>query len=132
MRHLIDSFRVLVISLGTFFGSDCDADVRGFAGDTVQTPQTAEGIVGLVVDSSGKPVVGAGVQAEATGENRPPIPEIAIVTDRNGRYAWKLPAGEYAITVVAEGFETSRKRARVEPGQRVILDFVLSRLEPGD
>jgi hypothetical protein len=56
---------------------------------------------GRVVDAAGKPVRGALV-AELSG-----VPEIALVTDEEGRFAVNLPAGRYRFRATAPGGETA-------------------------
>lgn len=91
----------------------------------VQSSPVQEGVAGVVSDSAGRPVVGVVVHAEAISRPRPAIPEIAIVTDENGRYKWPLPPAEYQITIAAEGFEKATKRATVSVGRQTILHFQL-------
>ena len=59
------------------------------------------GVVGTVVDPSGQPVSGALVSAESL--DGAPVPELGVMTDAEGRYAWPLQPGRYRITVTAEG-----------------------------
>ena len=47
------------------------------------------------------------------------------VTDQEGVFAFSLPAGEYAITVQAKGFEAARRQVRLRNGERALLDVVL-------
>lgn len=56
---------------------------------------------GRVVDSTGKPVAGALV-SEASG-----VPEIALVTDEDGRFSPRLRPGRYRFKAVAPSGATA-------------------------
>jgi hypothetical protein len=91
------------------------------------TTPKIEGIAGKITDSDGRPVAGASVQPESLDEPSTPIPEIAIVSESDGRYAWRLAPGTYEISVSAEGYRGIAKKATVKAGQQVTLDFKLKR-----
>jgi hypothetical protein len=87
-----------------------------------------EGVAGRVTDASGDPVSGALVNAKSLDEVSPPIPELAIVTDANGHYVWRLLPGNYEISILAAGFHSATKEVLVEPNQQSRLDFTLERV----
>ncbi len=87
-----------------------------------------QGVEGRITDRHGRPVGGALVTPKSLDEPSPPIPEIAIVSDEEGRYAWRLPPGRYEISVSAEGYRGAAKQAVVRPGEVTRLDFVLERI----
>jgi hypothetical protein len=91
------------------------------------TQQLREGVTGRITNDDGNAVEGAAVVAASLDPNGPAIPEIAIVSDANGRYEWPLRSGRYELTVVAEGYERASKRVEVSSGKIATLDFVLSR-----
>ena len=88
-------------------------------------PGLQEGVVGQVTTSDGRPVKGAFVQPRSLGDPSPRIPEIAILTDTEGRYTWPLFPGTYEISVSAEGYRREVKQVAVETGQVVSVDFTL-------
>jgi hypothetical protein len=86
-----------------------------------------QGVEGRITDRQGRPIAGALVVPRSLDEPSPPIPEIAIVSDEQGRYAWRLPPGRYQLSVSAEGYRSAAKEAVVKPGEVTRLDFVLER-----
>lgn len=86
-----------------------------------------QGVEGRITDTQGRPVAGALVVPRSLDVPSPPIPEIAIVSDEEGRYAWRLPPGRYEISVSAAGYRGAVKEAVVRAGQVTRLDFVLKR-----
>jgi hypothetical protein len=88
-----------------------------------------EGIAGQITDSRGRPVAGAFIQPRALDDPSPPVPEIAIVSDGDGRYTWRLFPGTYEISVSAEGYRGISKQATVKPRQQVTMDFTLERAQ---
>ena len=68
--------------------------------------QSAGGtILGFVFDgNSGEPVRGAKVSVEGQ-------PELTAVTDLDGTYQFKLPAGTYAVAVTAPNYLPAKVRA---------------------
>ncbi|HEY4284408.1 MAG TPA: carboxypeptidase-like regulatory domain-containing protein [Chthoniobacterales bacterium] len=70
-------------------------------------------IQGLVLNSAGKPIVGAEVRADrADGSAK----RVVTKTDAEGRYAFMaLPSGSYSITVVGEGGAHSLPALRTVP-----------------
>jgi hypothetical protein len=87
-----------------------------------------EGVTGRVLTSNGHPVVNALVQAKSLDIPSQPIPEIAIVTDGDGRYRWPLRPGRYLISVSARGYQTASQHIELRKGAAATLDFTL---EPG-
>ena len=90
-----------------------------------------EGVAGRITNEKGNAIEGAAVHAASLDPNGPAIPEIAIVSDANGRYEWALRAGRYELTVVADGYERASKSVVVSSGKVATLDFVLSRERRG-
>jgi hypothetical protein len=115
---------LILLELSAFSYGNQDSPVsstsRGEAGTAI-----VEGIVGQITNSLGRPVAGAFVQPRALDDPSPPIPEIAIVSDSDGRYTWRLFPGTYEISVSAEGYRGVTKQATVKPGQQVSMDFTL-------
>lgn len=72
------------------------------------TSPTPAAIQGVVRDAAGTPVVGALVGVVSRSTPAVPIPEIAVLTDTAGHYAWfGLPPGDYDVTVTRDGLSGS-------------------------
>jgi hypothetical protein len=128
MRQLPSSLCLCLI-IGTGFcasPSSSDRPVSGGDGNST-TRQLKEGITGRITNDDGNAVEGAAVVAASLDPSGPAIPELAIVSDANGRYQWPLRAGRYELTVVAEGYQRVSKKVAVSAGEVATLDFVLSR-----
>lgn len=90
-------------------------------------PTFKQGLSGSVRDEAGKPVGGAMVVPRSLQQPGPAIPELAILTDDSGRYAWPLPPGSYDLVVTADGHQVAQRRGSVTEGALTTLDFVLPR-----
>lgn len=87
-----------------------------------------EGAVGRITTLDGQPVEGAFVQARSLGKSGAPVPDIAILSDSRGRYAWPLLPGSFELSVSADGHQPAKGRVTVKPGAVVTLDFSLKRV----
>jgi hypothetical protein len=82
-----------------------------------QTPSLAEGrsstasaegeLKGVVLDINNSRVAGAKITVESKGA------EFEALSNDEGAYKLKLPAGEYRLIIVADGFKAYRKRVRI-------------------
>jgi len=90
-------------------------------------PAIGQGVTGRVINDSGQPVARALVQPRSLDANSPAIPEIAVFSDSNGQYAWRLSPGRYELTVTIDGFEPITMPAVVSSSQVTNLDFTLQR-----
>ncbi len=123
----------LVGLLGCFSGCGAGTDAldNPVSSPTMngERPAIRQGVMGRVTTSAGRPVAGAVVTPRFRGPGpAPAIPEIARTSDAEGRYVWPLPAGEYDLTVRAQGYTPSTQAVRIRSGEVVRLDF---RLEEG-
>jgi len=107
----------------------------------------------VVIRATSQPVEGAGVAAwpgdlfdpiplplpvaipnpgeEASGlASHPPFRGFAM-TDADGRYALKIPAGSYTVSVFAPEFADQRQPAQVRVGETTRADFALEPAPPG-
>jgi hypothetical protein len=130
--RLLRNFTILLTTIGTLTwfvlmgcaqsGPDTPAsstnDGRRYTG-------AFEGVTGRVLASHGHPVVNALVQAKSLDTPSQPIPEIAIVTDGDGRYRWPLRPGRYVISVSAGGYQTASQHIELRKGAAATLDFTL-------
>lgn len=80
-----------------------------------------QGAAGVVRDGSGKPV--AGVMIEAMAEpGTSPVPELAILSDRQGRFLWPLQPGTYRLRANSGGPPVT---VTVTPGSVVAVDLIV-------
>ena len=105
-----------------------DAPVRG-RDDVNDVQHPREGLTGRVVANDGSPIEGALIVPRSLQAHGPPIPEMATLSDADGRYVWPLPAGAYEVSVFADGYHGAVQRADVAADVVASLDFVLKRSE---
>ncbi|HEV2288641.1 MAG TPA: carboxypeptidase-like regulatory domain-containing protein [Candidatus Acidoferrales bacterium] len=94
-----------------------------FAPKWSQGQTTGSTLSGTVTDSAGKPVRHAKVTVknEATGESS------AVQTDESGAYQMRnMEAGDYEVTVSADGMETKVTKLTIAAGIDKTLDIALS------
>lgn len=89
----------------------------------------AEGVSGTIKDEGGHAVEGAIVTPKSLDANAPPIPEIAIVSDKDGQYQWPLRPGRYEVTARASGYRDATQQVTVTARTVTTLDFALRRRE---
>ncbi len=132
MRSLIHRLIYLIVIVFLGFGvGGCGSqgvptgDVSVGSDDpngTGATSDITEGVVGQVTSLGGLPIEGARVPVESLDVA---VPEIAILTNGDGRYVWGLPPGTYDISVFADGYQSQRKQIMVGVGQVMTVDFTL-------
>lgn len=105
-----------------------DAPVRD-RDDVNEVQQPREGLTGRVVANDGSPIQGALIVPRSLQSHGAPIPEMATLSDADGRYIWPLPAGAYEVSVFIDGYHGAVQRVDVEADVVAILDFVLKRSE---
>ncbi len=91
------------------------------------TDRVYPGGVAGTVTTNGAAVEGAAVVPLSLDTPSAAIPEKNARTDRDGRYSWPLPAGNYEISVWSDGYRQAVQRIEVVTDEFVTLDFVLSR-----
>jgi hypothetical protein len=84
-----------------------------------------EGVAGRVAHADGTPAPGVTIGVRSLDVPSPPIPEIGILTDPDGRYAWPLQPGAYVLWPISDDFEAVPGRADVRAGELSRLDFIL-------
>ena len=94
----------------------------GSAGDHGPA-RIAEGVVGRLVTPSGSPIAGARITARSLDLPAGPVPEIAILSDTDGRFAWPLRPGRYRLAAVVAGREIAAATAMVRPGRVATLEL---------
>ncbi len=83
---------------------------------------TSGAIIGTVTDAKGAPVAGAAVSltSKAQGQTR------TLTSDANGRFtATGLPAGEYDVTVTANGYTQYKGTASIVVAQETKISYAL-------
>lgn len=75
-----------------------------------------QGATGMVVDAAGKPVAGAMIAVRSLDMPARPVPEIAVLSGEDGRYAWPLPAGRYQFAALVGGRTGPAVAVRVPDG----------------
>lgn len=107
---------LLMIAACDDAASGPDRPVRS-AGHATAPAEIAQGVVGRVHNATGQPVAGARITAQSLDQPTRPIPEIAILSDADGRFVWPLRPGRYRLAAVVDGRELATEEATVEPGQ---------------
>jgi len=91
-------------------------------GGNALAQETTGGLQGTVKDPSGAVVQNARVEVTASTL----VGNKVIATDATGYYRFaNLPPGNYTVTVIAQGFETTKRELALEVGHLPSLDFVL-------
>lgn len=84
------------------------------------------GVAGRVIDQAGAPVAGAVVMPRSNDSPPQEIPEIAVMTNHDGRYQWSLPPGRYSFTVHHDSYAPlTSQPLTVTPGHISSLDITL-------
>jgi hypothetical protein len=121
-------FCVCVILVGAACAQPTQPNSPVIAGDDGSSVRSlAEGVNGQIRDGAGAAVAGAMIVPRSLDADGPPIPEVAILSDADGRYAWPLRPGRYEISVVIDGEKRLSRPVAVKPGETATLDFVLQR-----
>ncbi|MQA31260.1 MAG: PEGA domain-containing protein [Luteitalea sp.] len=117
-----------LLGIGTLGCSVGDTSVTGPGQTSGGSPSISEGVAGRVTNDSGGPIATAMVQPRSLDDNGPPIPEIAVYSDADGGFAWRLFPGRYELQVSAAGYQTAAAPATVGAGEVTTLNFTLQRL----
>lgn len=103
-----------------------DAPVSNMPGQGGGASGSGQGVTGRVLDAAGHAVVGAIVVPQSSDTPPHPIPEIAVMTNNEGRYQWSLPPGQYTFTVHHESYApTTSDKVTVTPGLVTSLDITV-------
>lgn len=100
-------------------GDPREATVSSGSAMTQQTPRRSRGVDGRVLNANGTPVAGVMVQAASDGAQSGPIPELAIMTNRDGVFHWPLRPGRYVLSAAVPGQGTVRLQVTVPEGSAV-------------
>jgi hypothetical protein len=87
------------------------------------TSAPATGLVkGVVSEAAGAPLRDASVFVL---EGSAPFPQMAVFTDVNGTYEWRLAPGTYTLAVARDGYTDAEQVVTVSAGTEVVADFQL-------
>lgn len=82
-------------------------------------------VEGTVTDSGGRPVPTVMMTASSLASPPLPVPELAVVTDAAGRYAWfGLAPGRYVVSS-GRGATSASSEVTVVSGRATTVDLVL-------
>lgn len=84
-----------------------------------------QGTAGLVATASGAPVAGAMIMARSIDSPSRPVPEIAVLSGGDGRFAWPLPPGRYELSALVEGRAGPAVAVTVPPGGVVRVELTV-------
>jgi hypothetical protein len=82
-------------------------------------------VVGTVHDGSGRAVGGVLIVPAAADASVTDIPEIAVTTDQEGHYEWRLRPGRYTLTARLAGRSSAPVPVTVEAATRAAADLIL-------
>jgi hypothetical protein len=121
MRALLPAAVVLLALAG------CGGQPAGAPDSTpsASSPAAVRGTVsGTVRTADGRPLAGASVLPRSLDHPAQPVPEMVVVTDRQGTFSWSLPPGRYELTVHdAAGTRLAAKEVTVVAGRTATLDW---------
>lgn len=80
---------------------------------------------GTVRTTDGNPVANANITVASTDDPPKAIPEIAVLTDANGRYEWPLTPGRYRISVTVDNKGTATGDTDIIVGTEPVLDLII-------
>ena len=115
----------MMVGMGGGIGGDDDRPLVSSDQGRSGTGTIEEGVVGRVTALDGHPIEGAFIQAISLGDAGPPIPDIAILSDSQGRYTWPLMPGSVQLSVTADGYQSATARVTIQTGKVTMLDFRL-------
>jgi uncharacterized membrane protein len=87
-------------------------------------PSSEGELKGIVLDINNSRVAGAKVTVESRGA------QFEEQSDAEGAYTFKLPAGEYRLTIEADGFKLYRKRVRIAADKTETISTTLQVAPP--
>ena len=92
--------------------------------------EPGHGVRGRVTTADGAPISTTMVQAESLDAPKQAIPELAVMTGKDGSYWWPLKPGHYRLSVAADGYPRVSREVIVRPGEVARLDFILKKASP--
>jgi hypothetical protein len=116
-----------LVALGSGTGAFCIESWREVISSDEGDPGAGtlnKGVAGRITTVESYPVAGAFVQVSSSG-GPGPVPDIAILSDKDGYYNWALMPGTYELSVSADGYKPVTRRVAVEAGNVATLDFIL-------
>jgi hypothetical protein len=113
-------------------GTTPSSDDGGIVGDSGDGQISHDGgggasITGSVFTYDGAPIFGVAITFQSLDSPPKAFPEIAVSTDRSGRFRRELPPGLYRVTVMSRAGHRKSRTARLSPGRTRWLNFWLPR-----
>ncbi len=102
-----------------------DMPVSGQEGQLGE-PALSAGVQGQVTDAAGKPLPEVLVTPQSTDNPPQGVPELAVVTDNQGRYQWTLAPGAYTLTFTRDGYALATQAIVVKANQLATADIRLN------
>jgi hypothetical protein len=119
---------LVAASMAQDAGGEPNQPVTSTAPTVPTKPDQASRLVGVVVDERGTPLEGVVIQVVPAGPSAGPVPDIAIVTDAQGRFEWPpLSEGRYMVMVEPEGYIPEGQEARLPAKRSAQLTFRMRR-----
>lgn len=110
-----------VLPHGPVRDPDAPVSATDLPGATLPLP----GVAGRVTDATGAPVAGVAVVVVSRSVPPVPVPELAVLTGPDGRYAWPpLAPGRWDVQV-SRGGHTTSVAVTLERGHTVTADLVM-------
>ncbi|MFJ6672656.1 carboxypeptidase-like regulatory domain-containing protein [Actinosynnema sp. NPDC091369] len=92
----------LALLIGVLALGACGGEAPTSDADTPPPTTARATVTGVVADSAGRPVAGALVQPRSLDSPPHPVPELAVLSDPDGRYEWRLTPGRYEFTATKD------------------------------
>jgi len=126
-NHWLDCLTLLLLSGLMATTVQAGGDRVFFHTEPGGGPRTSirEGVIGRVTTPDSHPIAGAFIQPRSLDDPSPPIPEIAILSNKGGQFAWPLRPGAYVITATIEGCRAATRQVVVTAGQVESVSFTL-------
>ncbi|MBW1853398.1 MAG: carboxypeptidase regulatory-like domain-containing protein, partial [Deltaproteobacteria bacterium] len=129
-KKCVRGFTLLLIAIISFYSiAKAENVTLSKKGASEADQGVASGkIVGTVKDSSGNPLLEAGIEAVEAGKKGMPEARGGFTLSyTNGKYALELPPGTYKLKATFPNYETTIiKEVKVEAGKIISLDIILS------
>lgn len=85
--------------------------------------QLSEGVAGRLLQAADRPVAHAVIAARSLDRPARAVPEIAIITNDDGRFQWPLRPGTYRLAAMLDGRQIAGATVTVEPGQVTAVEM---------
>lgn len=124
MRRTLIAIGLLTVA-GCGFPGEGESPISG-GSPSSQATVVVSAVHGVVRDRAGTLVADVMVAATSLDVPARPVPEVAVMTGRDGRFEWPLPAGRYRLDAGVEGLGAGSVEVTVaadQPGPVVQIQF---------